>query len=424
MLGMLAFISRLMQRSWLAPGPFFSLYWLVFTIIPLIAAPEYPVSPGGIYWIVLSSLAVCVGGLLGAGVQLPSFKSKYHEYAPLVFWVDKDRPFPWLNKLIILSFILGMMVPISILFSAGYLNASLFSLESIQSIARQFSIMRYAEGYAPPLFSRLLTVWIYIGALLGGILYIVAKTRKQYLICLLPFVPALLMTVILTTKASILFAILLFVSSAISVKVYSEKGRSNLSFLFKPALYGALVLFPLIFIVSIFRAGDSHRTLVQVWEHIKPSFFAYIAVFSEWFETNWAQDIEPQMGVYSMAGLFDMLGIQSRAQGLYSDISTLDMIDSNVYTMFRGLIQDFTLLGSLFVLFAFGLMAGLAYRRLTHGSRISIAFLSCFYVVTLWGFVVSALNYNSILFALIFLLLYMVVAKNKPFRLNYEKNTT
>lgn len=408
LLGILGLLSRLMQGSWFAPGPFFALYWFIFTVIPLIGAPEYPVCPSGIYWILISSLAVCSGSLLCMGVDP---RKRIHPASG----VKKGLNVPSLNCLIILSTIIGTMVPVSILFSEGYLNLSLFSMESIRNIARRFSIMRYAEGYSPPLLSRILTVWIYIGALLGGIRYLGAKTRKERLISFLPFVPALLMTVILTTKVSMLFAVILFSGAAITVKTYMDNGRSNLSFLFKPALYSSLILFPLVFIADILRGGKTDWMFGPVWEHLKPYFFGHLAVFTTWFETNWVQNIDPQIGAFSLAGLFNMLGIHPRAQGLYSDVTSLDMLNSNVYTMFRGLIQDFTLLGSLFALFAFGMISGVAYNRVARGEILFVPLLACFYIVTAWSFVVSVLNYNSILFALIFLFLYVaVVTSFKP----------
>jgi len=112
-----------------------------------------------------------------------------------------------------------------------------------------------------------------------------------------------------------------------------------------------------------------------------------------------------------VAGLFDILALHTRLQGVFSDFINLELLHTNVYTIFRGLILDYTLLGSLSVLFAVGMLSGIAYTRVANGNRVSIATLSAFYVVTLFSFATNALNYNTILFALVFLFLYMVTVR-------------
>lgn len=44
-----------------------------------------------------------------------------------------------------------------------------------------------------------------------------------------------------------------------------------------------------------------------VWGHLKPSFFGYIAVFSDWFHQNWPNFGKPNYGACKIAGIFDFI---------------------------------------------------------------------------------------------------------------------
>ena len=52
------------HRTWVQPGNFFSLFWLLLTLIPLLIAPENPVYPFGVWYIFSFSLALLLGSLV------------------------------------------------------------------------------------------------------------------------------------------------------------------------------------------------------------------------------------------------------------------------------------------------------------------------------------------------------------------------
>ena len=60
----LAVISRLYSRSWLEPGSFFLLVWVLYIFIPVLVAPENRIYPFGIWYIFSFSLAVLLGSLV------------------------------------------------------------------------------------------------------------------------------------------------------------------------------------------------------------------------------------------------------------------------------------------------------------------------------------------------------------------------
>jgi oligosaccharide repeat unit polymerase len=136
------------------------------------------------------------------------------------------------------------------------------------------------------------------------------------------------------------------------------------------------------------------------------------AIFSNWLENQDIWKLEPKGGIYTLAGIIQILGFTERLAGLYDTSIELNMGDdilkSNVYTAFRGLIEDFTLLGVLSLLLIIGVTVGLAYRLVAKGIPYGLPMLALFYAFTLWSGVVSILNYNSLFFAwLLFFLCFL-----------------
>src|SRR5439155_427721 len=64
----LAFLIRFQQGSWLAPSAFFSLVWAVLVWLALGLASDVPLSALALWWIVLSVVAVWIGGAFATGV--------------------------------------------------------------------------------------------------------------------------------------------------------------------------------------------------------------------------------------------------------------------------------------------------------------------------------------------------------------------
>ena len=89
---------------------------------------------------------------------------------------------------------------------------------------------------------------------------------------------------------------------------------------------------------------------------------------------------------------------------------------TNIFTIFRGLIQDFGLFGSLVFLFAVGLVAGIGYEETRRRNVIAIGVLSAFYAATLWSPIVDLFAYNSIIAAWILFLSYLSLTaiRTKP----------
>jgi len=81
-------------------------------------------------------------------------------------------------------------------------------------------------------------------------------------------------------------------------------------------------------------------------------------------------------------------------------------LTSNLYSAFRGLIQDFTFPGAILLTVTTGAIANLAYRSVKAGNIATLGILAGIYSFVFWSPIVSLFVYNAILFAAILFAFY------------------
>ena len=392
----LGIAARLLKRSWLAPGAFFALYWCIAAISPLIFAPYEKVSVKVVIWIFLSALTVLVGDLVGA------FRRQNRQILTgnLIFSASQVS---LIRAVVIFCSVVGIVSFVIILTSAAQNLSPLVSIQDLVVVARKIAASRYDSTYKPFL-TQFLNMFLYAGPLFGGLLVAIENRRRYLIIAALPMLPALLMTAIFTLRGFIIISVLLWISSYLGMRVLL--GHYQL-FTKRHLISGLLVIALLSIIVigaAFARKGftDTGSIAARSYAQISNVTFGHMAVFSNWFEKGGLEVNNPLPGAYTFAGVFDFLGIRKREVGLFTEIVTLsDGSTSTIYTVFRVLIEDFTPLGSLVVLFLLAFFASRVYQRLLQGRVRAMPILVAFYASVLWSFITCIWIWNSIIAAFI-----------------------
>jgi oligosaccharide repeat unit polymerase len=178
-------------------------------------------------------------------------------------------------------------------------------------------------------------------------------------------------------------------------------------------LAGAIAVLAVAFVlVQMVRyAGWSSGQPLAVIQLLWLDSFPYLGVFSAWFQANaLSTTFHPALGQYTFAGVFELLHIHTRVAGVYTEQVTIGGSTYNIYTAFRGLIEDFTVPGALVFLALVGFGAQMAYQRVRPGNLPYAGLLAAFYAATLWSFVVDIFIYNSIVLAFVVLVGYLILA--------------
>jgi len=412
-----ALFARVQQGSWLAPGAFFALYWAVFVLLTLIIAPDFDVRPEGLLWILFSVFAVYIGSVIGLGKMLfktvPS-SERQTKIKNLSTYRKSNLNFPWLKQLVFLCSILGFGGVIILVLSAGFDISSLFSIESISKMGREYSIARYSNlTYREPELAVFLCIFVYLGALFGGVLFAKSSSKRDRLIALFPFIPAMGYMLILTTRASVYFTFIIWLSAYLAAYATITKGiislftRRNIVLILGFALLifaiftGALMSRYAVTIIST----DS---LFNIWHQLRVDIFGSGTAFTQWFAYHWQDNILPSFGIFTFTRPLIMIGMNQFH--LPVTLAEIGGFSTNIFTLFYSLIMDFTLIGSIFILFVVGILGGRAFCQVIQGRYrcIYLLILMLFYVFTLCGFVGSLFSYTTILLAWIAFIFYLL----------------
>ena len=392
---------RVKEETWYSPFSLFALLWTFIAGFSIFTAPEYFFSAHALGFITINVFVFFAGSIISEKYleNLPS-----HPEEP----VNKGG---WLLRAhFYFSVAAGFMSLYFLLHDAGVRFTELFDKGRLIEVSKVFTDNRYAGERLSPLTMLCLMI-SYSGCLTGGRIFILSRDIYGKLKAPVVLLPVLLFTVVYTARAVFIFAVVLFIASLLSHYILLNKKKvlffSNKTFAI--ILAGLVVIPVLFFITQAARMGISKISVSSfgsIIEHLKVYFSGNVSAFSFWFEERSAGILS--YGAFTFAGLNEWLGGDARDLGIYNKAIDLSghMQFSNVYTLFRFLIDDFGLAGTLIFWFALGIFCRWVYGRILKGDFIAAAIHAGLFAWLLFSFITSIFAYNTVLFAwLIFVLI-------------------
>jgi oligosaccharide repeat unit polymerase len=395
-IALVAALGRLIGGSWRHPGALFAGFWFLTCTPALLAIPE-EVSLDALLLVLQFSLCVVAGSEIGRALWRCSRRSV--DDMPRVASVPPGRRL-YLVYVVAIFVACGFGASVLYLVEGEATLASLLSIDGWIENAAFFSVARYFEDYVEPLPLRVLSAMNYAGAFLGGVLMAVGTRRSHRVIAVLPLLFGLLMTAITTAKAGSLLCALFFISSYGAITCCDRRGGTSGGVL--PVVGGLAVMGVMVIVAMVLRYGMEDSLGGLLVERLASYAFGHMAALSAWLDWEGVASVGPLLGLRSFSGLADALGLAQRIPGTYSAIP-LGMVaeGTNVFTAFRGLIEDFTLAGAFAVTALLSMGAGFAFALLRDGRRspIAIATLTGFFAFVGWSPVVNVFMYNVVLLA-------------------------
>ena len=392
----LAVAARLLSRSWLAPSAFAALLWAGFVWISMLVT-DYPVFASAIWAIVLFVFAIQLGAFIGeelGGIRVSSLGA-------LDPASRQSTSVAALYVCVVCSIVAlaGSIYFIFWSFSRFDLPPSPFSFLSLGHL---WSVQRYEFGEIEPWMVRLTTMWVYPAALLGGIACGTGSGGKRSWLTFLPLLPALLVGSVVAARAGLLMALICWFSGYFAVKHFETDGkfplfRRRLAFLFAALIAAGLALFLIVDVLRQSKDGQVSELSLDLQRVLKYSFGS-LAAFSTWFH-EFQQD-RLTFGAYTFGGIFDFLGLRHRETGLYLGFVTLPGgEETNIYTAARGVIEDFSLPGSVLLSFGLSLVSGILLSRHRRPMYVSVLIGSAYYAFVLCSPLTSIFTYNGLVLA-------------------------
>jgi oligosaccharide repeat unit polymerase len=297
----------------------------------------------------------------------------------------------------------GLLAVYLLISEAGIAVSDIFDLSKIKNVSASLSAERYNGIRLSPAIMLCLAIVYTTSFAAGAILSQDTPLRKKLPVILF-ILPVILFTLIYTSRAVSLFMFIIMAASFVAFKSRGKK-LSELKLFNKTNV--AIGLIVTVFLPLVFLITQAVRTKVDLSspnqlgflvEHLRMWFSGNLSSYSIWFDS---QEKADQNFLYTFAGLSEWLGNHERALGIYDKQLDINhhMNFSNIYTLFRFLIDDFGLIGCCLVIFVLGYIAKKLFIGSMHGRLTDAAILSGILAMLLFSFITSLFAYNSILFA-------------------------
>lgn len=394
-------------------------YWALIVLIAVVLPIDYKYSPKAILMIGLLNLAFVVGGMplkykVVSLVELPNVNyslNKSNFISAKIF----------VNFSLVCSIIICLIYFYAIGFSFDNILAQMTVIYMAPS---EISYMRYYSDNPYSFWVNLFAIPVYSSALISGFIFPSTDRLRNKLIFLgIPLISTSLMTLVTTSKMNFLIMVFFFLAAYITSQIILHKKKKYMMSrheIFLIILLCSLTV--LIFFSSLLlRYKNELSNLNLITTHFVDSFSGFLTGFSAWFEQyldGVNDDIDYWGFTFQWVGHFIDNG--DRLQGLFLPI--LDYkgygTPSNIFTIYRCIIEDFTLFGAIILLSLSAYLFSMAYVNLLGGSLkvVNWGGMLLYYPSLFYSFIFFVYGYSTVLaawFLACFLIKLMFFYNNK-----------
>lgn len=418
----LGMLIRRVSGSWATPAALFCGFWFIFSFVPLLALYYVPINPLTLAYLLFSCLAF---SLPSFGMEWRTALRRNNRHA-LQRGDYLDTPL--IRTVFAISFVMSVLFILLDLLEQGISLNALFA--DFFETSNSYLAMRYEGDIKSNLFGQWGLICGYLCVTFGGL--VLAHSRqsgwRRHLLLAIVMIPPILIMLAQSAKGFFFLAVAIVLGAHLVHRILTD-ARPYVDFagLAKQSKY-LIVAAPLVFVSFLTRGlytiDDSELLQQRLTNYIASYAFLHLYAFSDWFSFTIGQPAlqsyqhEPlTLGYYTFIALFKLLGsTKTVPPGTYGEyFSFADLSPGNIYTVFRGLIADFGISGSLFALFVAGAVFNGAYRHAltTRFPAFCIAMLFLFVNFLYSSYLISALTYNAAY--LVFLLNVMLFFTNRHF---------
>ena len=414
---LLIYFAKMMNSGKFSPVSMISWYWIIWIVASLLGTITlYSWDYTGVIWIYSALFLFCLFYFAGAPFSIVTVHRKSQTIK-----LGEITSISWIFLLLLI--VLGMVKWGLQVYTNGFGFENFLSIDSLAEMNHEFAVNRYSgngmEGGIIGAVISILNAMVYAAPLCGGFSYPYTNTSKKKILSIFSLSPSILVTLTNNTKAGMIGSFLLFFSSFFIG--YYCKYNSWPKIKLKKIILGIIGFFlflgSMLFSMVLRMGSVDLSTLAMAFQKIIVYAFGNVQSFDIWF-SRYAGDESNLYGMMTFLGIADTLGLIERVQGVYS--SLMDSA-SNVFTVFRGLISDFGILGGMVFVALLGLLLRVAVNSIhkSFNPCISATFsISVLFFFT-FGIFISPWTYLSFIVAFLILWFYIFMAY---YNIHYVEN--
>lgn len=417
-----ALILKRKAQSWVTPGVIFSVFWFLFTFFPLAVMFKIPANPWAVLFIAACVFMFGLPGLV-SGLRAPLLINSQNKKDSLDHYSGKFLTLTFFALQVITVFCILLNLAIQ-----GFSPADFIT--DLFGTANRYLALRYSGEVQPNVFAQLGVLLNYTGVCIGGlILSSKHRTMQKLAILVLSFVPAALHMIVYADKGTLFLCASLFYGGIIISRLRKGDTALTNAATNKILIISLLILTPVLissFLARGIDSSDTNEVKDKLIYYLSSYAFGHLYAFSDWFsnynfDSSWQDyyhDGNLTLGFSTFMAIFRALGdVTPVPDGYYDEyFQYKEILQTNIYTIYRGLIQDFGMVGALIYMAITGAVFNLAYVNIlsNRSPAISVAIYICMAGYIYTSFIISIMVWNSI-FAL-FITLSAVLTLNKRFQ--------
>lgn len=411
-IAILLIILLLLSRSYIVkfePAGVFAAMWIFFTVSVLLTQYYIALRFEGIIFIVCCVILFTMGTLFEDTIFRPQ-----HSGRNLFF--KKKLALP----LLIVLFVGAMVNPLYSIMLHGFSLQALLSMQDLLNMNNQISEDRYFSGNVTNAVNQFFLIFCYAAPLFGGFCYrLVGKWTKA--ISIITLIPGMFIALTQSMKMTMIAGFILWFSG-----FFISSFSYNLPLRIKPkqiivSILGVISFFGILFFSMVFRTGEiSEKTIIDISQKFMTYALGHFHCFDVWFTTYDTNSYS--FGTKTFMGISNVLGLEERIQGIYQEYHQVGHHGyygiSNIFTIFRPLIEDFGEAGTCLYMFLFGVISKFSLKCLESKKLIFLSqtILAAVYAYLLWSFAASFYAYTSYIamFVMAYFLFHFLQSESEP----------
>ena len=406
---------RRIVGTWLFPGCLFSLFWFFYTFFPLVVLFEVPVNSNALAFIAVAVILFSATFLLFN--WKPAFLGNLNKPDPATIFNS-----PFLRITLIASILISLFGSVMHLYAQGF--SIMDAVTDPIGVAGKFADARYGDKLVYTIFGPVSLLFSNVAVIIGGLIFGSVKTDGNKKI-LFAFLPSVIILLTQSSKGLFFQSVFLFLGSILVTKVYANK-LNTFSLKMITRVVAVVLFFIVLIAISFLSRGlkdidDVGVLLSNLRILFATYFFTHIYGFSDWFTAYTGgraafnyDTSHYYFGFYTFTAIFEMFGSEKvTSQGVYDEFFMYtDLLESNIYTIFRGMIMDFGIFGSLVFMLLNGFVIHLTYYIFLRRNRPVFTVLIVIFMVEYFyiSFIISLLTWSIIPFT--FIVCYLILKFN------------
>jgi len=419
--------------SFLHPAALFPLAWFYFTFIPLTILFFIPISPVGVMFILVGSLAFSSSALFFDWPRLMS-----RNRLKLNGWPFQKNSKPFIRLLLYCVSVLSCVFLIKHMHVQGL--AVTFDIGSLLKISGEHALLSGQDRLIGNIYKTPSLVFAYFASALGGYIYRSnINLSRQMSLILFSFFPSILVVILTSGKLIFFYSITFFLATMFLDKIHKSEFHLIGSINIKKSAIGLLIFLSVISFSIISRTTQSGEIedMLPLVSYAFDTFFNYTMAqtyalsdfLSYYFKIKDGQMYDTNLlsnGAYTFNGVFNQFGYGKELPlGLYVESYNYnDRLSTNIFTGFRGIIEDFGVIGSVIFMFLFGFMSNINFYFLLKNKSIPCisSAVYCITVVYIFSFYLLSIFTSRWSFLLLALLSILFFIESHKFKIRKHKS--